>query len=122
MSFGVCIPWQRYWTEPSLPPLCRPLQVEAALHLVGDHLPDGEGGGGGGGGRVAHVQHAAGHVAHAAVEHEVVHQVPVAVQSLGPHPRWAPGDPHQKLPYIYTFDEIFVWRIMVIWLQINYVI
>lgn len=69
-----------------------PLQGEATLHLVRDHLADGERGGGRRRGSVAHVEHAASHLPDPAVEDEVVHQVPGSVESLSPDPRWTPRE------------------------------
>ena len=76
-----------------------PLQREATLHLVRDHLSDGEGGGGRRRGSVTHMEHPAAHVPDPAVKHEVVHQVSVSVQSLSSNSCRAPGEETNRITY-----------------------
>lgn len=73
-------------------------QLEAPLHLVGDHGGDGEGGGGGGRRGVPDVQDPAPNAPSASVEHKVIHQIPVAVQSLSSHARGTPAKARRSSP------------------------
>lgn len=66
-------------------------ELEAPLGLVGDGAGDGQGGGGGGRRSVPDVQDPAAHGPCASIEHKVIHQVPLSVQSLGSHTRGAPA-------------------------------
>lgn len=67
------------------------LQREATLHLIRNHFADGEGGGSCRRGGVAHVEHPTAQISDAAVEDEVIHQVPVAVEGLSSDSRWTSG-------------------------------
>lgn len=64
---------------------CQGSELEAPLGLLGDGSGDGQGGGGGGGRGVPDVQDPAPHGPRASIEHKVIHQIPLAVQSLGSH-------------------------------------
>lgn len=79
------------------------LQVEAALHLVGDHLGDGQGGSGGWRGSIAHVEHATPHLPDAAVKHKVVHEVPVSVEGLSANSSGTPAGPMEEQHYVTSF-------------------
>lgn len=60
------------------------------LGLVGDGGGDGQGGGGSGGRSIPDVQDPAPHGPRASIKHKIIHQVALAVQSLGSHTRGTP--------------------------------
>lgn len=73
-------------------------ELEAPLGLVGDGGGDGEGRGGGGRGGVPDVQDPAPHGPRASIEHKVIHQIPITVQSLSSHARGTPAKARRSWP------------------------